>query len=166
MNCSGFFEFLSGSDALATLLRVWWKPLSEVPPGRICILWHSKPVWDLNRGYCCLKSCNAFVVSGLAAGFCLSAWFRCSPFPLHLNQGSFLLKLCNRKSLNVLRLIFWVLFGFRCMCCSVACLVDALARSTSRAHLHSAAFLPRQGSEPWALLLKFLQCVCCERVGC
>ena len=151
MNCSEFLGFCFSSDARAVLLLLSGIPLSEVPPERICIL---------------RCSCNAFAVSGLTAGFCLVARFRCSPFPLHLNQGRFLLKLCNRKSLNVLRLIFWVLFGFRCMCCSVACLVDALARSTSRAYLHSAAFQPRQGSEPRVQLLKVLQCVCCELVDC
>ena len=52
------------------------------------------------------------------------------------------------------------------MCCSVACLVETPARSASRAHLHSAAFQPRQGSEPRVQSLKILQCVCCEWVGC
>ena len=166
MNCSEFLGFCFGSDAWSTLLRVWWIPLPEVPPGRICILRCSKPSWDLNLGCSRRKSYNAFVVSELGVGFCLSARFRCSPFPLHLNQESFLLKLRNRKSLNVLRLIFWVLFGFRCMCCSASPFVDALAISTSMAHLHSAVFQTRLGSEPRVQLLKVPQCVCCERVGC
>ena len=32
--------------------------------------------------------------------------------------------------------------------------------------LHSAAFQPRQGSEPRVQLLKILQCVCCKWVDC
>ena len=50
--------------------------------------------------------------------------------------------------------------------CSVARLADTPARSTSRAHLHSAAFQPRHGSEPRVQSPKVLQCVCCECFGC
>ena len=64
--------------------------LPETPSGRICVLRCSKPVWDLNHRCSFRKSCNAFVVSELAAGFCLAAGFRYSPFPLHLNQGNVL----------------------------------------------------------------------------
>ena len=77
--------------------------LSEVPLGRICVLRCSKPGWDLNHGRSCRNSCNAFAVSGLTAGFCLAAGFRCFPFPLHLNQGRCLLKPCNGKFLNALQ---------------------------------------------------------------
>ena len=52
------------------------------------------------------------------------------------------------------------------MGCSVACLVDTPAGSIFRAHLHSAAFLSRQGSEPRVQFLKLMQHVCCEWVGC
>ena len=52
------------------------------------------------------------------------------------------------------------------MCCSVACLVDTPARSASKAHLHSAAFQPRQGSEPRVQFPKVLQHVCCELIEC
>ena len=162
MCCSGFFEFCSGSDACAVLLRVWWLPLPEAPPECICNLWCSKPVWDLNHGRSCRNSCNTFAVSGLAAGFCLAAGFRCSPFPLHLNQRRCLPKPCNKKFFNELQWIFRVLFRFRCMCCSVACLVDTPFQSASRVHLHSAAFQTRQGSEPRAQSQKVLQRICCE----
>ena len=86
----------------AVLLRVWWMPLSEVPSRRICVLWCSKPGWDLNHGRSCRNSCNTFVVSGLAAGFRLVVRFRCYPFPPHLNQRMCLLKPCNEKFLNEL----------------------------------------------------------------
>ena len=140
MNCSGFFGFLLGSDAWAVLSRVWWIPLQEAPTGHICIPRRSKTGWDLNHGHNCRKSCNTFVMSVLYTGFCLAAGFRCSTFPLHLNQWGCLLKPCNRKFLNELQWIFRVLSRFRCMGCSVACLVETLARNTSRVHLHSAAF--------------------------
>ena len=52
------------------------------------------------------------------------------------------------------------------MGCSVARLADTSARSTSGAHLQSAAFQPLLGSEPRVQLLKVLQYVCCEWVGC
>ena len=45
-------------------------------------------------------------------------------------------------------------------------LVDTLAGSTSRVYLQYVVFQNRLGSEPWVLLLKFLQHVCCERFGC
>ena len=105
-------------------------------------------------------------MSELVAKFCLSARFRCSPFPLHLNQWRYLLKLCNGKFLNVLQWVFRVSFWFRCIGHSVARLVDTPAGSTFRAYLHSVAFQPRQGSEPRVQLLKVLQCVCCELVDC
>ena len=150
MSCSGFFEFCLGSDAWAVLLRVWRIPLPEVPPGHVCIPRHSNPAWDLNHGYSFRKSCNTFVVSGLADGFCLAAGFRCFPLPLHLNQEMCFLKRCNGKFLNMLRWISWVLFRFRCLGCSAACLADTPARSASRAYLHSAAFQPMLESEPLA----------------
>ena len=68
----------------------------------------------------------------------------------------------NGKFLNVLQSIFRVLLRFRCMGCSVACLVDTPARSASKAHLHSVVFQTRQGSEPRAQSLKVLQRICCE----
>ena len=123
---------------------------AETPLGHICIPRHSRPGWDLNHRRSCRNSCNTFVVSELAAGFCLSARFRCFLFLLHLNQGRCLLKLCNGKFLNVLQWIFRVLLRFRCMCCSAACLVDTPARSASKAHLHSVVFQNRLGSEPRA----------------
>ena len=166
MNCGGLFELFSGSDAWAVLLHLSGIPLSEVPPWRICILRHSKPCWDLNLRHSCRKSCNTFVVSGLAAGFCLDARFRCSPFPLHLNRWRCLLKPCNGKFLNELQRVFRVSSRFRCEGSVVARLVDTPAGSTYRAHLHSAAFQTRLGSEPRAQLLKVLQHVCCERFGC
>ena len=52
------------------------------------------------------------------------------------------------------------------MFCSASPFVDALAISTSRAHLYSAAFQPMLGSEPRVQSLKVLQRVCCEMVGC
>ena len=166
MSCSEFFGFCSGSDAWAALLHLSGIPLSEVPPGHICNLRHSKPCWDLNLGHSCLKFCNILVVSGLAAGFCLTARFRYSPFPLHLNRWGCLLNPCNKKFLNELRLIFRVLFRFRCLDHSAARLVDTPARSASSAHLHSVVFQTQLGSEPQAQLSKVLQHVCCERFGC
>ena len=114
MCCSVFFEFCSGSDACAVLLRVWWIPLPEVPPARICILWCSKPGWDLNHGRCCRKSCNAFVVSGLAAGFCLAARFRYFPLPLHLNHGHSCRKSCNTFVVSGLAAGLCLAARFRC----------------------------------------------------
>ena len=105
-------------------------------------------------------------MSGLAAGFCLAAGFRCFPLPLHLNRRGCLLKPCNGKFFNRLQRIFRILSRFRCLGCSAARLADTPARSTSRARLHSAAFQPRHGSEQRAQLLKVLQRVCCERFGC
>ena len=163
--CGGFLGFCSGSDAWAVLLRVWRIPLPEAPPGHVCIPRHSNSAWDLNLGRSFRKSCNTFVVSGLAAGFCLSAWFRCSLLPLHLNQWRCLLNPCNGKFLNMLRWISWVLFRFRCLGCSVGPFGSTPARSTSGTHLHSAAFQPCLGSEPRVQLLKVLQCVCRELVG-
>ena len=125
----------------------------------------SKPGWDLNLGYSCRKSCNVFVVSGLTAGFCLDARFRCFYFPPYLNQKRCLLKPRNIKFFNVLRWISCISFRFRCPGHSATRLVDTPARSTSGAHLRSVAFHTRLGSEPWARLLKVLQCVCCEWVG-
>ena len=147
----------------AVLLRVWRIPQPEVPPGHVCIPRHSSPAMDLNHGYSRRKSCNAFVVRGLAAGFCLASRFRCFPLPLHLNQEMCFLNSYNGMSLNVLR---WFVSGSDALGCSAARLADTPARSASRAHLHSAAFQPRQGSEPRAQSLKILQCVCCERFGC
>ncbi len=115
MCCSVFFKFGFGSDACAILLRVWWIPLPETPPGHVCIPRHSRPARDLNHGRSCRNFCNTFVVSGLAAGFRLVVRFRCSPFPLHLNQGRCLMKPYNGKCFNVLRWISWVLFRFRCL---------------------------------------------------
>ena len=115
MSCSGFFEFCLGPDAWAVLLRVWWIPLPEVPPGHVCIPRYSKPVWDLNHGCSHRKSCNILVVSGLAAGFCLAAGFRYSPFPLHLNQWRCLLKPRNGKFFNELQWVFRVSSRFRCL---------------------------------------------------
>ncbi len=143
------FEFLSGSDACAVLLRVWWIHLPEVPPVRICNLWHSKPCWDLNHGHRRLIPRKVFVVSGLNGRFCVYARFRCSLLPLHLNRWRCLLKPCNRKFINELQRFLRVLFRFRCLCCFVARLVDTPARSASRVHLHSAVFHARLGSEPW-----------------
>ncbi len=156
MCCSVFFEFLSGSDAWAVLLRVWWIHLPEVPPGHVCIPRYSKPGWDLNHRCSFRKSCNAFVMSELAAGFCFASRFRCSPFPLHLNQWRCLLKPCNGKFLNELQWIFRVLLRFRYLGCSVACLVDTPFQSAFRAHLRSTVFQNRLGSEPRAQLLKVL----------
>ena len=62
--------------------------------------------------------------------------------------------------------LFEFLSGSDALGCSAARLADTPARSASRAHLHSAAFQPRQGSEPRAQSLKVLQCVCCEWFGC
>ena len=77
-----------------------------------------------------------------------------------------LLKPCNGKFLNVLRWIFRVLSRFRCLGRPVASFWNTLARSASRAYLHSAAFQPMLGSEPRVQSLKVLQCACCEWVGC
>ena len=137
-----------------------------MPPRRICILRCSKPVWHLNHGHSCRKSRNAFVVSGLNEKFCVYAGFRCFLLPLHLNRWRCLLKTCNRKFINELRLIFRVLFRFRCLGHSAACLVDSPFQSASRAYLHSAVFQAWLASEPRAQLLKVLQCICCERFGC
>ena len=166
MCCGGLFEFLSGSDAWAVLLALSGVPLSEAPPGHICIPRHSSPTWDLNLGCSFRKFCNVLVVSGLAAGFCLAAGFRCFPLPLNLNQWRCLLNPCNGKFLNELQWVFRVLSRFRCLGCSVARLADTPAGSASRAHLQSAAFQPYLGSELRAQLLKVLQCVCCEWFGC
>ena len=150
MSCGEFLGFSSGSDACAILLRVWWIPLPETPPGHICIPRHSSPARDLNLGCSFRKSCNVLVVSWLASELCVCARFRCFPLPLNLNRGMCFLKRCSRKFLNVLQWIFRVLPRFRCLGCSVARLVDTPARSASRVHLHSAAFQTRQGSEPRA----------------
>ena len=47
------FEFLSSSDAWAILLALSGIPLPEAPPGHICNLLPSNPVWDLNLEYSC-----------------------------------------------------------------------------------------------------------------
>ena len=41
---SGFFEFCSGSDAWAVLLRVWWIPLPEVLQGTFAFCGVPNPV--------------------------------------------------------------------------------------------------------------------------
>ena len=157
MCCGEILGFSSGSDAWTTLLRVWWIPLPEVPPGYIYILRFSRPCWDLNHRHSRRKSCNMLVVSGLTAGFCLAARFRCSPFPLHLNRWRCLLKPCNEKFFNELRLIFRVLLRFRCMGRSAARLVDTPVRSALRAHLRSAVFQARLASEPVEMLAESVQ---------
>ena len=116
---------------------------------------------------CCERfGCRILVVSGLAAGFSLAAGFRCFLLPLHLNRWRCLLKPCNGKFLNELRLIFRVLFRFRCMGCSVASFWNTPFRSASMAYLHSVVFQTRLGSEPWAQLPKVLQRACCKWIDC